>query len=204
MADDSRIELQLRALNGEDVVVPYPQSRVEKLLYKMNGYDIELDPPQSRVEVLLKEYIDKGGGDITVESLTATENKTYTAPTGKAYSPVIVNVAGGGGDFSYINVTFINSDGLNSNPYEVIYAYTDDEYGLLYDSIASIGAGEPEQIIPLLAYKGRITLSIWDNMRNLDDSIPPVVTGNIVFDDDRGEFAITGEGTITLKAQNIG
>ena len=48
MADDSRIELQLRALNGEDVVVPYPQSRVEKLLYKMNGYDIELDPPQSR------------------------------------------------------------------------------------------------------------------------------------------------------------
>jgi len=35
-----------------------------------------------------------GGGDITVESLTATENKTYTAPSGKAYSPVTVNVPG--------------------------------------------------------------------------------------------------------------
>lgn len=35
-----------------------------------------------------------GGGDITVESLSATENKTYTAPTGKAYSPVVVNVPG--------------------------------------------------------------------------------------------------------------
>ena len=111
---------------------------------------------------------------------------------------------GGGGDFSYINVTFINSDGLNSSSYGLIYAYTDDEYGLLYSSIASIGAGKPEQIIPLLAYKGRITLSIYDNMESVDDSTPPVVTGNIVFDDDRGEFAITGEGTITLKARSIG
>lgn len=33
-----------------------------------------------------------GGGDITVEALTATENKTYTAPSGKAYSPVTVAV----------------------------------------------------------------------------------------------------------------
>ena len=80
MANDSRIELQLRALNGEDVIVPYPQSRVEKLLYKMNGYDIELDPPQSRVEELLKEYIDNGGG------------------------------GGGGGDVTWAKVTFINAD----------------------------------------------------------------------------------------------
>lgn len=34
----------------------------------------------------------KGGEQITVESLTATENKTYTAPAGTAYSPVTVNV----------------------------------------------------------------------------------------------------------------
>jgi len=32
------------------------------------------------------------GGDVTVESLTATENKTYTAPSGKAYNPITVNV----------------------------------------------------------------------------------------------------------------
>lgn len=37
-----------------------------------------------------------GGGGVTVEALTATENKTYTAPSGKAYSPVTVNVSGGG------------------------------------------------------------------------------------------------------------
>lgn len=34
-----------------------------------------------------------GGSSITVEALSATENKTYTAPAGKAYSPVVVNVA---------------------------------------------------------------------------------------------------------------
>ena len=33
-----------------------------------------------------------GGSSVTVKSLTATENKTYTAPEGKAYSPVTVNV----------------------------------------------------------------------------------------------------------------
>lgn len=37
-----------------------------------------------------------GPGYVAVESLTATENKTYTAPSGKAYSPVTVNVSGGG------------------------------------------------------------------------------------------------------------
>lgn len=33
---------------------------------------------------------------IEVESITITNNGTYTAPTGKAYSPVIVSVSGGG------------------------------------------------------------------------------------------------------------
>lgn len=33
-----------------------------------------------------------GGGDITVESLSVTENGTTTAPSGKAYSPVVVSV----------------------------------------------------------------------------------------------------------------
>lgn len=33
-----------------------------------------------------------GGGDITVEAATFTENGTFTAPEGKAYSPVTVDV----------------------------------------------------------------------------------------------------------------
>ena len=38
-----------------------------------------------------------GSGSVTVEALSVTQNGTYTAPTGKAYSPVTVNVSGGGG-----------------------------------------------------------------------------------------------------------
>ena len=39
--------------------------------------------------------IPTGGEDITVEPLSVTANGTYTAPTGKAYSPVTVNVPTG-------------------------------------------------------------------------------------------------------------
>lgn len=35
-------------------------------------------------------------GNITIEPLSVSANGTYTAPSGKAYSPVVVNVSGGG------------------------------------------------------------------------------------------------------------
>lgn len=43
--------------------------------------------------------------EITVEPLTVTENGTYTAPDGTAYSPVTVNVAGGGGETNWVSAT---------------------------------------------------------------------------------------------------
>ena len=51
------------------------------------------ESPQTRLEMYL-DAIAKGssGGDITVESKTVTANGTVTAPSGKAYSPIIVNV----------------------------------------------------------------------------------------------------------------
>lgn len=46
---------------------------------------------------LISRALNKGGGgDITVEPLTVTENGQYAAPSGKAYSPVNVEVSGGG------------------------------------------------------------------------------------------------------------
>lgn len=41
-------------------------------------------------------YVIGGTVEITTESLSVTENGTYTAPHGKAYTPVSVNVSGGG------------------------------------------------------------------------------------------------------------
>ena len=42
----------------------------------------------------LDNYSEGGGASITVESLSVTDNGVYTAQTGKAYSPVTVNVSG--------------------------------------------------------------------------------------------------------------
>ena len=65
-----------------------PITRKEKILA---GEDLETI---TREEYFLKKYRGGGGGDITVESLNVTENGTYTAPTGKAYTPVVVAVEG--------------------------------------------------------------------------------------------------------------
>lgn len=43
-------------------------------------------------------YCTGGQIEIETEPLNVTENGTYTAPRGKAYTPVTVNVSGGGGD----------------------------------------------------------------------------------------------------------
>ena len=51
----------------------------------------------------LDNYSEGSGTSITVESLSVTENGTYTAQTGKAYSPVIVNVHDGKYDLLYGN-----------------------------------------------------------------------------------------------------
>lgn len=48
----------------------------------------------------LKKLVRGGSGGVTVEPVTFTENGTFTAPAGKAYSPVTVNVAGGSSPFS--------------------------------------------------------------------------------------------------------
>lgn len=42
--------------------------------------------------LLAKKLSGGGGGDITVEPITITENGTTTAPTGKAYSPIYTDV----------------------------------------------------------------------------------------------------------------
>jgi hypothetical protein len=62
-----------------------PITREEKILA---GEDLT---PVTRREYFLKKYR-HAGGDVMVEGLEVTANGTYTAPEGKAYSPVNVNV----------------------------------------------------------------------------------------------------------------
>lgn len=68
------------------------------------------------------------GSSTTIEALTVTENGTYTAPSGTAYSPVTVNVSGGGGgesltigDYNVLSGTFTptaNASGVTVMSYE--------------------------------------------------------------------------------------
>lgn len=44
---------------------------------------------------IVLQNVESGG--ITTEALSITQNGTYTAPSGKAYTPVTVNVESGGG-----------------------------------------------------------------------------------------------------------
>ena len=78
---------------GEVARLTLPQTPAQSVVY------IKAADGSNTVEVHAQNFSDcpfkkkaKGGEQITVESLTATENTTYTAPTGTAYSPVIVNV----------------------------------------------------------------------------------------------------------------
>ena len=50
------------------------------------------------------KLVEQGGGGIIAEPLVVTENGTYTAPSGKAYSPVTVNVPSGGATDLIFNV----------------------------------------------------------------------------------------------------
>jgi len=63
-----------------------------------------------------------GGGGVTVEALTVTENGTYTAPSGKAYSPVNVEVSTQIETAPPRDVNFIDFDGT------IVYSYTAEEF----------------------------------------------------------------------------
>lgn len=68
---------------------------------------------------------DESGTLITVDPLSVTQNGTYTAPTGHAYSPVTVNVSGGGGDDEGKDVNFYDYDGT------LLHSYTAQEFAQL-------------------------------------------------------------------------
>lgn len=64
-------------------------------------------------------------GGVTVNPLSVTQNGTYTAPSGTAYSPVTVNVEGGGGGSTSAplkDVNFWDYDGT------ILYSYTASEF----------------------------------------------------------------------------
>lgn len=90
-------EMYLGAMAGSyEGELPPPNTRSLKWMAKILGADIVTEPVQSAEEAYLQAIYENGGGgsSVTVEPLTVTENGTYTAEEGTAYSPVAVAVPG--------------------------------------------------------------------------------------------------------------
>lgn len=96
-----------------------------------------------------------GGSSVTVEALTATENKTYTAPEGKAYSPVTVNVSGGGSTPHTISC-FSTDESFNLTPFngDVQSAAINEEAGECGPSGTEINTANTGDIVYASAKNG--------------------------------------------------
>lgn len=82
-----------RIASGSGVLPAAPITRQEQYLERIATGSGTLPAfPITREEMYLDYIATHPSGDVIVEALSVTDNGTYTAPSGKAYSPVTVNV----------------------------------------------------------------------------------------------------------------
>lgn len=89
----TREEHYLSAIAGEITELPEsPLTRREHYLAKIAGQDVITPTPITREDMYLDFIAEHGSGGVEAEPLSVTENGTYTAEEGKAYTPVTVDV----------------------------------------------------------------------------------------------------------------
>lgn len=119
-----------------------------------------------------------GGGGITVEELTITENDTYTAPEGKAYSPVIVNVSGGGDEspIQMATVTLNIGQGKKAVEFNALLPYPEENPNTsnLLQYYATFVVGDTESISPETLPDLDSTITVYLPMYNEIGYIPGV------------------------------
>lgn len=97
---------------------------------------------------------------------------------------------GGGGDFEIVTITLINNSadkylGVN----RLVWVYND----ALETESFNVEAGETVEVQVVL-YKGQAVMY----PDPVDDTIDPIITGDITFNSDEWYFEITGAGSIAL------
>ena len=129
-----------------------------------------------------------------VEPLNVTENGTYAPPAGTAYSPVVVNVEGGGGssDFSTAEVT-IQITTENPDVYIAIPAIATSPTDMILNQQYNTLNSSTAQILTVPLYKGTLAVtgnSVGEISVNVSGSVQQV--GAL-------DFLITGDCTITIS-----
>lgn len=140
---------------------------------KINAAGYELKPWWPYVRELME-----GGGSVTVEQLNVTENGTYTAEAGKAYSPVVVNVEGGESDFSTATVTISGSGVL------FVPALSENQ-GIEFIDTKLVQTGD------VVLYKGNCVAVV--------DSGTPTVSGSVQDLGGGVAYLITGDCTFSFS-----
>jgi hypothetical protein len=141
-------------------------------------------------DVVVARKLSGGGGGTTVEALSVTQNGTYTAPSGKAYSPVTVNVSGGSSDFSTATVNVVDNT-IDDFTFAGPCAISDPEEGF-YCSMGNIYVEQGANSFSVILFKGKCLLYAPTGGRTIS------ISGDI--EDDGGEYYyITGDCTITIS-----
>lgn len=130
---------------------------------------------------LLGQHIG-GGSSVTVEALTATENKTYTAPSGKAYSPVTVNVSGGalgGLQFGPMFYALTIAQGYTFDP-DTLRTYNCGGYANGDSIVIKEDGSGAFPFIPAVA-SGLSVIAAFVNSVTIDKSYDVTITENMTF-----------------------
>lgn len=134
-------------------------------------------------------------GGVDVQELEVTQNGVYTAPDGKAYSPVKVNVAGEGGggssDFSTAKVTLGGSIGFSGS---YLFGTPADLSKNFLSANLSLSSSNPTRTIILYNGHGTVALQSTNLSVSGDAEIIQVDMGGQTIP----AIDITGNCTITL------
>lgn len=146
-----------------------------------------------------------GPGYVETEELAISENGTYTAPEGKAYSPVTVNVSGGGGGGIQeatitFDATFPSSDYIiyiraqSGSDYPATTAWRFDTSGWFFNA-------ELMQDI-MEEYDGKIYATMLNGSGSfqITDGDNVSVSGDATYDGETHIVTFTGDCTVSVTA----
>lgn len=129
-----------------------------------------------------------------VEPLNVTENGTYAPPAGTAYSPVVVNVEGGGGssDFSTAEVTSSNDSEENLSVTLI------GEIGPSMESVivSNLKAGRTASAV---LYKDHQYVALGSKTATINSGSAEIITITDPMFGDMKFLDITGDCTITIS-----